>query len=412
MLGGVSGLLVGGLPWHTSASAAVAPPTGAVPRNYFGLHIHRADTTTPWPEVPFGSWRLWDTYTSWPHLQPEPHRWDFRRLDTCVSLAERSGVSVLLPLGLSPAWASARPEEPSSYRPGNAAEPARLDDWRRYVRTVVERYKGRISHYEVWNEINLKGFYSGSLDTLLELARIAHQEIRSGDPAARIVSPSVTGLGRNPQWLDRYLSLGGGQYADVIGYHFYSPKHSPEAMLPVIRDVQASMRRHGVADKPLWNTEAGWWIQGLAPAPRMGAAEADWRQLDQATAQSYVARALLLGWAFGVSRYYWYAWDNLDMGLYDSVTRTPKPAARAYARTASWLTDRVVTACTAQDEVWTCELLDPDKKRLRIVWRESDDEARWPVPAKWNATDFETLAGETGTPGAAFALGPSPVLLR
>ena len=287
-----------------------------------------------------------------------------------------------------------------------------MDDWRRYVRTVVERYKGRIAHYEVWNEINLKGFYSGSLETLLELARIAHQEIRRGDPAARIVSPSVTGLGRNPQWLDRYLSLGGGQYADVIGYHFYSPKHSPEAMLPVIRDVQASMRRHSVADKPLWNTEAGWWIQGLTPAPRIGAAEADWRQLDQATAQSYVARALLLGWAFGVSRYCWYAWDNLDMGLYDSVARTQKPAARAYARTASWLTDHVVTACTAQDDVWTCELFGPNGKRHRIVWREGDNEARWPVPPKWNATAFETLAGNTGPLGAAFALGPSPVLLR
>ncbi len=415
VVGGAAGVLLGGLALHTARNASAASdrvPAVAVPRDYFGLHIHRADSTTPWPAVPFGSWRLWDTHTSWPHLQPEPGRWDFRRLDSLVSLAERSGVGVLLPLGLSPAWASARPDEPSSYRPGNAAEPARMDDWRRYVRTVVERYKGRISHYEIWNEINLKGFYSGSLEALLELARIAHQEIRSGDPAAKIVSPSVTGLGRNPQWLDRYLGLGGGPYADVIGYHFYSPKHAPEAVLPVIREVQASMRRHHMADKPLWNTEAGWWIQSLTPAPRMGAAEADWRQLDQATAPSYVARALILCWAFGVSRYYWYAWDNLDMGLYDSVARTPKPAALAYARTARWLTDSTVTACAARDGVWTCELLDPNGKRFRIVWRESHDEARWSAPAQWNASAFETLAGGSGTLDGAWTLGPSPVLIR
>src|SRR5882672_9471286 len=31
----------------------------AIPASYVGLHIHYATTGTPWPSVPFASWRLW-----------------------------------------------------------------------------------------------------------------------------------------------------------------------------------------------------------------------------------------------------------------------------------------------------------------------------------------------------------------
>ena len=47
------------------------PPASPIPKTYFGLHIHRAATTTPWPTVPFGSLRLWDTYTTRADLEPQ-----------------------------------------------------------------------------------------------------------------------------------------------------------------------------------------------------------------------------------------------------------------------------------------------------------------------------------------------------
>jgi len=108
-----------------------------LPLTYFGLHIHRSDSGTSWPNVPFGSWRLWDSYVGWAQLEPSRGTWDFSRLDKYVAMARLTKVDILLPLAMTPQWASARPYEASPYRPGNAAEPANMDDWVRYVTTVT-----------------------------------------------------------------------------------------------------------------------------------------------------------------------------------------------------------------------------------------------------------------------------------
>lgn len=394
----------------------------AVSESYFGMHVHRlverqpwiqdGNRLTPWPDVPFGSLRLWDAYVAWPNLQPNRMRWHFATLDKYVDMASAAGVEILLPLGLSPAWASARPMEKSSYKPGNAAEPANLDDWRAYVRQVATRYKGRIRAYEIWNEINLKGFYSGDLDTMVTLARIAYEEIKAVDPDALVVSPSFTGDGRNPEWLDRYLSKGGGHYADVISYHFYVPKRAPEAILPVVKEVQAIMRKHGIAKKPLWNTEAGWWIDNLTPSERLGAAGADWKRLDQQTAAAYVSRALILNWAVGVSRFYWYAWDNSDMGLYDLGARQQKPAAHAYTQTVEWMQGAKFDQCGSKQTVWVCVLEDSQGVKARIVWRESGVATLWQVPPEWAANEYESLAGVRAPVGETLQLGQQPILIR
>ena len=139
--------------------------SGPVPREYWGLHIHRAGALGSWPAA-FGAWRLWDARVAWPNLEPNPGQWRFDALDEYVEMAREHRVEILLPLGMSPSWASARPSEVSSYSPGATAEPADLQRWRDYVRTVAQRYKGRVRHYEIWNEPNLRSFYTGSTATM------------------------------------------------------------------------------------------------------------------------------------------------------------------------------------------------------------------------------------------------------
>jgi len=85
------------------------------------MHFHHLGSTTPWPDVPINQWRLWDAYVAWPNLEPAKGQWRFATLDRYVSLAAEHHVGLLLPLGLSPGWASARPLEKSTYQPGAAA---------------------------------------------------------------------------------------------------------------------------------------------------------------------------------------------------------------------------------------------------------------------------------------------------
>jgi len=233
-------------------------PKAVIPNTYFGLHIHHLDwpTPTPWPSMPVPAWRLWDAGVCWPDLQPNRGQWQFDRLDRFVTLAEKHRTSILLPLGGSPTWASARPQLPSPYQAGFTAEPANIEDWRTYVRTVASRYKGRIGAYEIWNEPNLKDFWSGTTEQMVILTKEASQIIHAVDPNAMVVSPSATADFGIP-WLVEFLKKGGGQFVDVIGYHFYVAK-LPEELVPLIQRVQQVVTENGLTEKPLWNTESGW----------------------------------------------------------------------------------------------------------------------------------------------------------
>lgn len=407
----------------TAGSRKLTPPTSAIPDSYFGMHIHRAgrsqpwlphgDSLTAWPSAKFGSWRLWDAYVSWPYLEPERGKWDFSLLDRYVSMAELERVDILLPLALTPPWASARPSEKSSYGPGNAAQPREIEDWRNYVHTLASRYRGRIRHFELWNEPNLPGFFSGRPEDLLILAREAHGILKAVDPDNTLAGPATTGDGDSLDWLDRYLALGGGQYLDVLSHHFYVAQTRPEAMVPYVEQVRRIATRHGLSGIPLWNTESGWWIEnGDGQNSRAGIGQG-WKLIGAEDAAAYVSRALILGWAAGLGRYFWYSWDHGGMGLVEPATKALKPAGRAYARTSEWILGAVVEKCSNQAGVWVCAL----KRGVRaswIIWAEDRQSINWGVPSAWEVKEIETLAGLKRTLTTRLdqiKLGQQPVLL-
>ena len=389
----------------------LSPPSQSVPMSLFGLHIHHLTDTSPWPRVPFGAWRLWDAYAAWPNLEPEKGRWDFSRIDQYISLAESHNVEVLLPLALSPKWASKRPQEQSGYGPGNAAEPRDLADWRNYVERVATRYKGRVHAYEIWNEPNLPDFFSGTPEQMMQLAREAYAILKQVDKTVIVVSPSATSVA-GISWLDRYLKLGGGAYADVIGFHFYVTPEAPEAMVALARRVRAVMAENHMADKPLWNTEAGWLIENrLTEVKPQANSYSKVLTLDEAGA--YVARCYVLNWALGVSRFYFYSWDSEVGGLTEADGKTLKPVATAYAEVEDWLVGTRMTSCLPDSQhTWICELRRAGY-RSWIIWNpvRSRD---FQIPAAWQAEMLRDLLGKRRPlrPGSVVSIGSMPILLE
>lgn len=363
---------------------------GPVPKEFFGMHIHRADSGTPWPTARIGSWRLWDAYSGWPDLEPEPGKWNFELLDKYVAMAKLAGTEILLPLGRTPRWASSRPDERSSYGSGQAAEPVAIEDWSNYVRTVATRYKGRIRAYEIWNEANEKGFFSGTPEALIELQREAYRILKEIDPGVVVVMPAAV---HAYKWVDNYLALGGGRYADVIGYHFYVPKEAPESILREVAAVRALLAKHRLAGKPLWNTETGWWIANTDGTPEGAGVDPSWKRLQPEEGAAYVARALILGRWAGLERFYWYAWDNRSLGLVEPRSRALKPAGQAYGKVAEWLTGAELLGCLSSGPVWRCETLNVAGERAWLAWS-VDGGGSWEVPAGWRIKAVERLNGD------------------
>ncbi len=381
------------------ASAQINGPVEAVPASYFGMHIHTPLDHTPWPDLPFTNWRLWDTVTTWANLEPQKGEWYFQRLDRLVALAAQHHVEVLLCLGQTPAWASSNPAAPPADRQGQTAPPKNLEDWRNYVRTVVRRYRGKIHAYEIWNEPNLDLFYSGDIHTMVELTREAAQIIHSTDPTALVVSPSFTGM-EGVQTLREFFRQGGAQYVDVVGYHFYVTPDAPEQIPVLAQKVHSAMAAYHI-QLPLWNTEIGW------SKPKDFANDYE--------ASAYVARSLLLSWASGIARFYWYAWDNhgwVTLELTDEKDLRANANAFAYKTMESWMLGKRVESCAASgDGTWVCRLSGALSDAY-IFWNPAHA-ARLTIPTLvanrkgfWTITDLTGHAVETAPPNVKADMQP------
>jgi Glycosyl hydrolases family 39 len=376
----------------------LTPPPEPIPPTFFGMHIHGitvprpySGKVTPWPSMKFGTWRLWDAYVTWKDVEPQPGEWKFQNLDKYVDLAERNGVDILLTLGKTPEWAS-------SARGKNAetAPPKNIEDWKTFVRTVASRYKGRIHAYEVWNEPNAPNFWSGTTQQLVQVTHHAYTVLKWVDPTITVVSPSYCWNFGVPG-LDSFLRAGGGQFADVIGYHLYVYPSPPEAMVPVAQQVESVMRRDGVGDKPLWNTEIGW----AKPKPS-----------SDEEAAGFVMRTYLLGWAAGVSREYWFGWDQhtYALQLVDMGDQALTPAGQAYAEIEQWLTGKRMNSCHSSGDVWVVELEDTGHP-VKIVW-DAGGSSSFRIPNDWRATRVTDFRGKTQpVRGGTVQIGPAPVLL-
>lgn len=377
----------------------VAASQRTVPATYFGQHFFYTAADLRWPgESPTripdsaGTWRLWDAYgTEWRYLEPMKGTWRFEYLDRYVEQAREKGIDLLLTLGQTPNWASARPDERASQGMGNAAEPRNLEDWSNYVRTIVQRYKGRIKAYEIWNEPAFietdsirrsggkAGYFSGSVRAMVDLTKAAAEIIHEVDPQALVVSPGIVGQYQGLRRLEAFIKAGGGDYVDVIGFHFYLVESNmPEDLPSLVSRVRSLLTRYGLGSKPIWNTESGLVIQ--SPGKTVVPLEPNGRGVLSSVVNDDVAGARLLrflvhGLDAGLERYYWFAWDSGSMGLLTSTKpRSLNKAGYAYAAGRRWLEGAEFEGCRESPQgVWRCRMREPGTGRMaELAWSTVD----------------------------------------
>ena len=376
------------------------PDTSPVSDRYFGMHVGFVDPGTPWPSVPFGTWRLWDANVTWKDLEPSKGVWDFSRLDALIALAQKHNVDVILPLALTPQWASQRPNEHSAYTPGAAAPPTDINDWIDYVRAVTARYKGRVAYYEMGNEMNCPAMWTGTAAEIVSLQQAAYTTIKTIDPDAKLISANLTTSNGLPL-LRRLLDLDYANSADIVGYHFYVTPSQPEAIATLYSQISSLLNTYGV-NKPIWNTETGWML------PTRFANEDD--------AAGVAVRALLVGRSSGIERFLWYEWDNhccVSLFMTETDNATPTRAAIAYANVQKWLVGNVFGPCTAgSNGTWSCNLQFSDGRHGLILWNPKGS-ATANLKLSWTPTSAVDMYGnDAPAPGRQAHVTQQPVLLH
>ena len=376
----------------------VVPPGGtrkltvAFPATRNGLHIARFETT--WrghayerelalavvsvakaPQLPVASpfgvhsaglmemyqtgfkWvRLWDTGDTWNrHERESKGAFDFSKTAAKVDRFREQGFEVLGVLAYTPAWATTRPDEPHYTGAGAPYPPKNLADWRDYCREYMTRFRGRIRHFEVWNEPNA-GFFKGTAAEYVALQKVAYEVSREVGSEIRIVAGS--GTGDFLSWTEDILSKGAGAYMDILSFHAYTTPSSPEAanLEGRLRRLHEIAAKHGVGDLPVWNTEVGYWSDRRAGVRPATAAEvlarapeglapnwlASWpyRPIPEDDAAAFTVRHYYLNVAGGVERLFWYSsvTSSLPLLCRDS---SPRLAALAVAAAAEQLAGMV-----------------------------------------------------------------------
>ncbi|HSW15178.1 MAG TPA: glycosyl hydrolase [Solimonas sp.] len=348
-----------------------------------GLHLNKFGQYRTVPALGAGLVRIWDMRTNWNHLAPTPEAWKERageawtRLDGLVDVVRRQtpGTALLMTLGQPPAWASASPQATCPYGTGTCGAPISLDAWRDYVETLARRYKGRITHWELWNEADYKRFFVPTV-SLVDLAKVASEVLKSVDPANRLISPGFTSSGI--VWLDRFLAQGGGRYVDAIGFHWYAPG-APETLAPRIKNVRALMQRYRVENLPLWNTEGA----PLCSSP--GKSVCHVKGLEAGEVEALPMRFILTMWLEGVSAVGYYTVEGIGgrtVMLFDPDSRAPTQAGTGYAMLGRWLREARVESIEAWGEAGHAVRVRGPEGPAVIVWSEQRDEALR-VPSGW-----------------------------
>lgn len=219
-------------------------------------------------------WGCADPAFAWRMVEPEEGKWDYRWPDKAVDLYSRHGIRIMPVLGGSdfsynsaphskggwPKWVRDRSQRRLSlrgYRLKNPLNLPPLELWRTYIRHVGERYKGRISHYEIVNEPNLYLTPEEYRDYL----KAASEELRAADPDCKVVGFCVTGdlegEGKTREFLEPAFADGGLAAAHIVSFHPYDSRQlsSANAADTQIELYRQLLHENEAADKPLWNTE-------------------------------------------------------------------------------------------------------------------------------------------------------------
>ncbi|KAB2344173.1 hypothetical protein F8566_32990 [Actinomadura rudentiformis] len=383
-----------------------------VPADMFGVTMNSSSGAMPSFRV--GSVRLWDSETRWAQLQPRKGQFQWATLDRMVEGARRAGLPALFVFGGTPAWAA--PDGPKAAYPDGSrtAPPDDLADWSTLVRALVQRYRGRLGAYELWVNGNDGRYYSGSVETLVEMARRAGAIIRDIDRGATIVCPSMGRLWQPDaqRFLRRFAELGGYEHCDVAGVKLHQRRASdpPETMSDLLTTINRTLHQAGKHPE-LWST-------GTTHDYAIEDA------LDQERATRYFVRFYLMGIYgsyIGLRNMYFYAWGNGRLPIVlQAEGGAPTPAALAVERLQRWLVNARVRSCgpgTAMNiagNVWQCRFTFSEKaasEHADIIWTDTGTAALTAGPG---ATSLHRLDGTTARVGTGDTvhITESPLMIR
>lgn len=326
------------LVWLILASSLLPSSSRAVSvaRSEFGINTHIASrynnyAVMNWPaDVVAGSgagWAREDFHWFW--IEPERGRFQWDYYDRMVELLVARGTNIIGVLGHPPGWGTPDPNDGDDDHSFSAPDPQRFAE---FAAAVAKRYRGRVTHWEVWNEPDNPQFWKPHPDPLdyAQVLSAVYLAIKSEVPEANILLGGINPF--DTHFLRTIGEVGAWWAFDILNIHPYvdpaMPEDNGEIGASAIGNMRMLMDRFG--EKPIWVTEFGW---SSRPTDRDPTGSTD----EQEQADFLVRGAVLLR-AAGAQRILWYSMkDEVNNGYgmlrfgraYDDYSE-PRPAYTAF----------------------------------------------------------------------------------
>jgi hypothetical protein len=281
-------LLIFALP----AAAAATLPELKIPDG-FGVNIHFTGEPKDLDLIAEAGFKFIRMDFSWSGIERTKGVYDFEKTgyDALTNGCTKRGIRILYILDYS----NRLYESEQSVRTdaGRAAFAA-------FAQAAVKRYAGKNILWEIWNEPNIKQFWSPQpgVDDYCKLVEAAAQAIKKADPDAFVVAPATSTIPFD--WLESCFKKGLLNWIDALTVHPYRPQ-SPETVIKDYARLRELIARYAPQGKKIPIISGEW-----------GYSSVNWdssRLSDQKQGQ-YLARMFLINLQQNVPISIWYDWKN------------------------------------------------------------------------------------------------------
>jgi Cellulase (glycosyl hydrolase family 5) len=457
------------------SSAAFAQ---ALPDQFFGISVSQISTSFPLSGgIVLGTLGKLDG-TSWLYIEPtsdcgpDPssscYKWGTASPPSgmvgWVTVAQANGYQLIYDFARMPGWVC-----PEHNTDGDCnALPSDLTAVSNFATALATKFKGQISYYETYNEVDNSSNWSDTCSNLVLFHNLIYTAIKAADPHALVGAPNMgaqsmaaSACATNPTpsgnpsdpsiWLANFLvtmdSNGNLPKVDTVGVHTYGSFSYPgcsntttpacyipaaygcdwrvyklhcaaQPLLNLYNAFREVMNNNGLASKPLLVTEGGFGNDaspsGQCPpsSPYLNTA-----CLNPAQQTAYVGRWLALSastWADQSGQLpSWYEYDG-SWGTLNGTNGMDPQNASAYGQMESWLAGAVFQQpCRSgmPSTVFVCNFVNGESQNAEIVFNDQSGATAVYAPPTW-ASSYQPLLG-TAQPiiNASITVGDNPILL-
>ena len=267
-------------------------PHPAIP-NGFGVNIHFTRQSRDLDMIAEGGFKFIRMDLSWSGVEKSKGVYDFDKsgYDALTKGCAERGIHIVYILDYS----NKLYEEDRSVR---------TEDGRKafaaFAEAAAKRYGGQGILWEIWNEPNIKQFWTPqpSVEDYCKLVEETAPRIRAADPGSQVVAGATSQIPMS--WLEDCFKAGLLKWIDVLSVHPYRSK-APETVVADYAKLRELIKQYAPAGKEVPVISGEWGYSNI---------NWDKSRLTEQQQAEYLARMFLINLHQGVPVSIWYDWKN------------------------------------------------------------------------------------------------------